>query len=163
MNKYYTYILIFFLIVSCSSIKKTSPKNIFKHGLYKHEISILLPNKKMITLIGYNEHSDKSFKLVGLSSFGTTVISYNQSKDKSHLYYDKNIIKLTQFQMNIVLSSISDLYKLNTDICEANICTHSIFGKNIYIITDDSKNVLQIKTKYKNYIIDIKVTSYEKT
>ena len=90
MNRLFT-ILAMILFVSCSTAQKKGekPSRIFKYGTYFHDVKVTL-NENVLNFKGVNKISKDDVRLIFLSSFGSTLISYHRqiSSGKNELYFD---------------------------------------------------------------------------
>jgi hypothetical protein len=155
--------LFIFTVVGCANFSSKKHEKVFDNGLYKHEIRIKIKDKKEIRFLGFNDISDKEMKVVALSPFGTTLLSFLKSSRKETLFYDDKVIPITKTQMRGVLFALRGMYRMRENECVSKIkCIYKIMGESV-IISRADKRIKSINLKKTDkFELIIKVLSYEK-
>lgn len=162
-NKTIYFFLMSFLL-SCSSLveRKSSYLKLFDLGIYQHDILVHLNDGRNIKLTGFNSITKESFKVIGLSPVGSTILSYIRDENSEHLYYEKRVLPLSEFKLKAILNVIEGMYSLKDDICKGLVCSYAVFGETIILNRVLDGRITSIEFNSERIKLFIKVKKYIK-
>lgn len=157
-------LLIFLLLVSgCSHYSAKKYSKLFPYGTYKHLIEIK-SEKEKFSFQGLNRSSPDELIVAVLGGFDVTILKCreNYSTGEKEIYFDKNIIPMSEEKLFLYLSVFKKIYELDKSICEKNTCHERIYGQDLFFDFNEKGEVSLIRITRGKTKAKIKVVEYEK-
>ena len=155
--------LLFLISAGCShgNLRAPTGDGIYPFGKYQHNVKIktLVPSERTMELRGVVSYSAEAIKVVGLSSFGTTVFRIDENLKTGEIKKEFQLEVLRQHQDRFM-----EFYQLiRTLITAAKGVTDFKHGPAHFILSDPDDHLIyrKIHIDHPHVVLDIAVTEYE--
>jgi hypothetical protein len=155
-------IVLSFILAGCTQAPVKIPEGggIYPYGKYQHDVKIkILTPPRTMTMRGVVSYTADSLKVIGLSSFGTTVFRIDENLKTGEIS--------KEFYMDIIRKNedkFMEFYRIIRELVTApKGATDFTRGETHFVLSDPDENGIYctVHVEHPQFVLDIDVTDYD--